>query len=517
MHDLAATWSRRWGTLLGDRRCAVLAIVLLWAMAYLPAMGVRDLRLEEGRRATPAREMLQSGNFVVPTLYGDVYLNKPPLYFWLVAGLGQLRGQVDEICVRLPSALGTLLCALITFGFARRELDRLTRGLAALCMLTCTILLDKGTLGEIDALLTALVGLALLVWYEGDRPEGQSRSSWLLSGVLLGVMALMKGPGGPFVFYLTIVPYLVWQGRWRRLLSVDHALCIAVAALPVVVWVALVVLTSSFSMLQLLDVWQDQLALGATARCATGQMAHVSGWRYLTFPVQAVTMILPWGLFLIPSLWLARTAESPQEQRLRRYLVVWLLVPALVCWLWPTARPRYVMALVFPGCLLAAMTIRRLSSSQPLAVCGTCTVAVLISLGSFVAWTMVMPRVARNDPVRQARAACSPDWNQGEVAWTTRTFWLGTNSCFNLQFYLAEHCRALHTFQELPKGEACSLILTPVEFVALEKSGTYQMVKLANLPAVHGGPEALVLARAVPITLSSRARLPGTAPPRSAP
>src|SRR4051812_26374715 len=77
-----------------DRRGFVLILVGAWALAYLPNLGIRPLRLEEGRRATPAREMLASGDFVRPTLYGDTYLNKPPLYYWLVAAAGSVLGAV---------------------------------------------------------------------------------------------------------------------------------------------------------------------------------------------------------------------------------------------------------------------------------------------------------------------------------------------------------------------------------------------------------------------------------------
>src|SRR4051812_50216524 len=67
-----------------DRRWFAIVLIGMWAVAYLPHLGTRDLRLEEGRRATVAREMLASGDFVRPTLYGDTYLHKPPLFPWLL-------------------------------------------------------------------------------------------------------------------------------------------------------------------------------------------------------------------------------------------------------------------------------------------------------------------------------------------------------------------------------------------------------------------------------------------------
>jgi 4-amino-4-deoxy-L-arabinose transferase-like glycosyltransferase len=108
--------------------------------------------------------MLDGGDYTVPTLYGRPYLNKPPGFFWAVAGIGALRGDVDELAVRLPSALAALGGALLVGTFARRALQPLTRHLAALLFLSAFVTLEKGTLGEIDGPFSMLVFAALAAW-----------------------------------------------------------------------------------------------------------------------------------------------------------------------------------------------------------------------------------------------------------------------------------------------------------------------------------------------------------------
>ena len=124
-----------------EHRSFGLIIVLLWCVAYLPGLGARDLRLEEGRRAGPAREMLDSGDYVRPTIYGETYLNKPPLYYWLVAATSFATGNVTPLTVRLPAAISVLACSLAVFGFAPTTLSRCTRSLAALLILASTAML----------------------------------------------------------------------------------------------------------------------------------------------------------------------------------------------------------------------------------------------------------------------------------------------------------------------------------------------------------------------------------------
>src|SRR5689334_562644 len=77
-----------WAGILQWRHFPWVVIPMVWALAYLPQLNARDLRHEEGRRAIPASEMLRSHDFIMPTIYGEPYLNKPPLYFWIAAALG---------------------------------------------------------------------------------------------------------------------------------------------------------------------------------------------------------------------------------------------------------------------------------------------------------------------------------------------------------------------------------------------------------------------------------------------
>ena len=83
-----------------------LALVVICLTLYLPHLGGRDLWAgRETLYAQVARETLQ-GNWIVPHFNGEIYFNKPPLYFWVIALLSKPWGDVTEFTLRLPSALG---------------------------------------------------------------------------------------------------------------------------------------------------------------------------------------------------------------------------------------------------------------------------------------------------------------------------------------------------------------------------------------------------------------------------
>ena len=203
-----------WIDVLRSRWFVWVGIPLLWAAAYLPGLGARDLMHEEGRRAEPAAEMLRSGDWVTPRLYGEPYLSKPPLFFWLAAGLGKLQGGVDALSVRIPSVTSVLLGAWLVVGFARKELKREVRVLAGLILLSMPVMLDKGTLGEIDAVLSLETFASFVVLWAGwDSERGKIRMwAWVVSGICMGIGALTKGPGGAIEFYGIAVPFLFLLG-----------------------------------------------------------------------------------------------------------------------------------------------------------------------------------------------------------------------------------------------------------------------------------------------------------------
>src|SRR5271170_2731152 len=232
-----------WPTALRSKLFLLFAIPFLWALAYLPQLSARDLRLEEGRRAEPAAEMLRTGDWITPRLYGEPYLNKPPLFFWLAAALGKVQGGVNELSIRIPSVASALLGAWLLAGFARKDLSREIRVAAALILLSMPIMLDKGTLGEIDALLSleTFAGIAVL-WAAYDPDRGRIAIwAWLLSGILMGIGALTKGPGGAIEFYGILIPFLflLKNKRWKLLLSPGHFIMILVALIPVLIWAAM--------------------------------------------------------------------------------------------------------------------------------------------------------------------------------------------------------------------------------------------------------------------------------------
>src|SRR5678816_1524267 len=91
---------------MNSRLRAVLVVVLVWAVIYLPALGSIAIKGEEGRRILPAIGMLKFGKYIVPEVGGNPYFRKPPLVNWLVAASFRIFGvRLSLIHISEPTRL----------------------------------------------------------------------------------------------------------------------------------------------------------------------------------------------------------------------------------------------------------------------------------------------------------------------------------------------------------------------------------------------------------------------------
>jgi 4-amino-4-deoxy-L-arabinose transferase-like glycosyltransferase len=241
---------------------AILLVLVAWAAIYLPGLGKRELQGEEARRILPGRTMLQTGDWVLPRSAGEVYNRKPPGINWATAIAMVFTGRMDEKSVRMPSALAMLTLAMVTLVMMRGFLGMEGALLAALIMLTNLGFIERGRLAEIDGLYCALFGMAALSWlglWWKERPL----AAWLLSGWLLGLAFLVKGPPHVWFFYAMVIGVLRQEKKLSELLTWRHGLGLLVFVLTWSWWAYLNAGTNPEK--DSSSVWIDQISsrLGA--------------------------------------------------------------------------------------------------------------------------------------------------------------------------------------------------------------------------------------------------------------
>src|SRR5262245_53604330 len=155
-----------------------LLFVALWAVACLPNLGGPTLwDIDEGLNAEAAREMLASGNYVVPTFNYRLRSAKPVLLYWLQVGSYQLFG-VSEVAARLPSALATLLAVLAIYELGRALFGVRAALLAGVMLATTVSAIAAAHFANPDALLLAFTTWTMALYYR----YWQTRRAWWLYG-----------------------------------------------------------------------------------------------------------------------------------------------------------------------------------------------------------------------------------------------------------------------------------------------------------------------------------------------
>ncbi|MCS7045190.1 MAG: glycosyltransferase family 39 protein [Gemmataceae bacterium] len=195
-------------------RCALASLVLLVAAALcLPGLGDRDLASShEARAGQNGVSILETGCWLLPRLFDEqLELQKPPLYYWLVAVIGWCAGAVDAWVVRLPAALASLGCAALVLGWSWRR-GRFAEGVVAAGILTtCCHFTHLARIGRIDMPLTLCVTAALLSFYASS-----GWFAWWVGCLAVAAGILLKGPIAAALVGIVLMVSRIADPRWCR-------------------------------------------------------------------------------------------------------------------------------------------------------------------------------------------------------------------------------------------------------------------------------------------------------------
>jgi len=188
------------------------ALPCLWRLDALPISRSQEIRVAE-----TAREMLVTGDYLMPRLNGELRFQKPPLAYWLTAGSYRLLGRVDEFAARLPAALAASAVMLGVFAWTRRRFGT-PEALGALAVLGSSVItLRFFHTAETDPLLLLAVCLGAAGAFgvvEGERPARGSRLL-LWTGITAGSLA--KGLPPALLPLLTAIMWCLLRRDFRRL------------------------------------------------------------------------------------------------------------------------------------------------------------------------------------------------------------------------------------------------------------------------------------------------------------
>jgi 4-amino-4-deoxy-L-arabinose transferase-like glycosyltransferase len=269
---------------------AVALIVAVTLPHFLLGLGERNIWIPlEARYALVAREMLETGHWVLPHLGGEVYADKPPLLFWSIALVSALGSGVTEWSARLPTAFAAVGVCLVTWLMGMRLFSSLTGLLGALVLATSGGFFWSGRQALPDMLLTLWTTGAC--WALCEWLTGKGRLAAVMVGVCMGLATLTKGPVGLILPTLSGLMYLTIRLHFLRpaLRAREILMCGGAFLGVTLAWFVPAVVQGG------LEYAQTTLLHHSLERYVKA-WEHTAPWYFYlgAFPVE----FLPWSLFL---------------------------------------------------------------------------------------------------------------------------------------------------------------------------------------------------------------------------
>jgi len=201
-------------------RRSLIAVVAFFGILYIFPLNIRPLIIpDETRYAEVPREMMATGNWISPHLAGLRYFEKPVLSYWLNALSLKIFGE-NAFGARFPSAMAAGISALMLFLLVRRYSVRASSALlTAFMLLTNLEVFALGTFNNLDGLLAMFLTLAMSFFFFAHQELFLPKKIMYLAlcGLFCGLAFMTKGFLALVFPVIAILPFMVWEKRWKEL------------------------------------------------------------------------------------------------------------------------------------------------------------------------------------------------------------------------------------------------------------------------------------------------------------
>lgn len=319
----------------------------IWIMAAVVAITffVNNRTLQpdimESRNLVTAREMVETGEWLVPTMNGELRLEKPPLPTWVSAVVESV--SPDDIAAQraVASLFGVML--VVFFYLLCRDVFRVDPVIAVILLCSCYqfMLMARTVSWDIYTHAFMLGGIYFLVM----AVNGRGRQWWrfCLAGLFAGLSVMSKGPVSLFALFL---PFLLAWGIFGRPSMRGKWLPVGVMVLVTIVvgcwWYAYIHIFHA-------DEWQAVMA----KETGSWLSRNVRPWYYYwKFFLEAGV----WALLLVTSIIMV-LRRGFRGDRSRMVPVMWMLFCLVLLSCMPEKKTRYLLPLLIPAAVVMAQAV----------------------------------------------------------------------------------------------------------------------------------------------------------------
>ncbi|QIA01472.1 ArnT family glycosyltransferase [Pseudomonas fluorescens] len=328
---------------------AATSLLLLAALLFFFALGSHQLQgSTEARVAGIAMEMHLDNDWVTPRLFGEPFLEKPPLSLWLDAGALRVFG-VSPWAVRLASAVAGLLSVMLLYAMLRRfERPKAIAWTAGILLATmASYWSNVRGVGE-DALLALGVTMVLLAFFQAQRASTPGNSLLFVAGI--AVATLSKGVLGLAMPGVVIFAFLLADNLMDRRFKLTDwlrpGLLTLFGLIPLMIWLAVLYQRGG------VQAVSEVLLTNSVGRFSGSfvEAGHYEPFYY--YLAKLPQAFLPWNILVYLGLWHFR-----KELKANRYLLffsLWIIAQFILLTLASSKRTVYLMSMTPAAAVIAA-------------------------------------------------------------------------------------------------------------------------------------------------------------------
>ncbi|STX43377.1 dolichyl-phosphate-mannose-protein mannosyltransferase [Legionella donaldsonii] len=329
-------------------------LLILLALVILGSgLGFRDpWPADEPRFVLIAKQMLESGHWLIPMRGGEIYADKPPLFMWGIV-VSYLLTHSLKVAFLLPSLLASLLTLVLTWNLGCRLWNREIGFLAALMLLFTLQFTLQAKTAQIDALVTLFVTLGIYGFLRFLLLSGGWRwyyFGWFTTG--LGIITKGVGILAAFILLPALWTHfdVIRQARFSSIAKTAAGPLVMLATISL--WLLPMIWCTQHSASPLLEAYRNDILFHQTMSRYAHSWVHIKPvWYYL---IQVIPLFwLPLSLFL-PWLIGCWKAALKQDDRRVFLLLSYVLLVILFFSISPGKRAVYLTPATPAFALLAS-------------------------------------------------------------------------------------------------------------------------------------------------------------------
>jgi 4-amino-4-deoxy-L-arabinose transferase-like glycosyltransferase len=281
----------------------LILLTILTIFVNLGSMPLLDP--DEPVYAETPKEMILYNDFISPQIYGEYWYDKPPMYYWLVAGAFKIFGM-NEFSARFPSALLAVICVAAVYLSIAKLFNERAGMASGLVLATSIEYFYLGKAAVTDITLTFFLTVSLLCFLQ---------RKYYLFYIFAALATVTKGPIG-FLFPGAII--FIWMAFTRRFSELKHMKI----PIGIIIW-AIITLPWYWAMYQIhgsafIDGF---IGVNNITRFTTAEHVKTSAW-YFFIPVLLLGFF-PWTSLMVQAIKESLTTKGRDEYATLLFFTIW--------------------------------------------------------------------------------------------------------------------------------------------------------------------------------------------------